>query len=133
MMRHGKLSRFAAGILVGGMLAVGGVLSAQPNIDDDFMRSVEDASNTLNDDLATGNAKGVAREADALAGMFAQVEAYYAQKGDAADAVDLSRKSRELSSEIAKRVSVRDMEGATMRANDLTRACKACHSFYKQG
>lgn len=113
-------------------LLAGNVLSAQVEIDEDFMRSVEDTQKSLIDNLAGRNAKASTAEATELEGMFAQVEAFYLAKDDAADAVNLSKKSKELSAEIAKLVAAKDFDTAAGKANDIQRACKSCHNFYKK-
>lgn len=124
-----KTSLFIAAAVA---LFAGSVLSAQVEIDEDFMRSVEDASKSLADNLAGKNAKASTADAAELEGMFAQIEAFYVNKGDAADAVKLSQKSRDLSAEVAKLVAAQDFDTATAMANDIQRACKSCHNFYKQ-
>lgn len=126
-----KHAWLTAAFLTVAALSAGGALSAPAEIDEDFMRTVEDTTNALSDDLATGNAKA-AHEAGELATLFAKVEAYYADKGDAPDALKLSKKSRELSGEIAKLVGARDFDGASAAATDIQRACKTCHNFYKK-
>lgn len=113
-------------------LFAGSVFSAQVDIDEDYMRSVEDTQKSLVDHLAGRNAKGSSADAGELAGMFAQVEAYYAAKGDAAEAVGLSKKSRDLSAEIVQLVATRDFGTAAGKAEEIQRACKSCHNFYKK-
>ena len=113
-------------------LFAGSVLAAQVEIDEDFMRSVEDTEKSLVDNLAAGNAKGSTADAGELEGMFAQVEAFYVNKGDAADAVNLSKKSKDLSAEIVKLVAAKDFATAAGKANDIQRTCKTCHNFYKK-
>lgn len=113
-------------------LFAGSVLSAQVEIDEDFMRSVEDASKSLVDNLTGRNAKASTADATELEAMFAQVEAFYLAKGDAADAVTLSKKSRDLSAEVARLAAAQDFDSAAAKANDIQRACKSCHNFYKQ-
>lgn len=110
----------------------GSVLAGQSQIDDDFMRSVEDSQKSLVDNLATKNAKGSRADAGELAGMFAQVEAFYAAKGDAADAITLSKKSKDLSTEIVKLVEAKDFGTAAGKTEEIQRACKSCHNFYKK-
>lgn len=113
-------------------LFAGSVLSAQVEIDEDFMRSVEDTQKSLVDNLTGKNAKASTADATELEGMFAQVEAFYAAKGDAVDAVNLSKKSKDLSAEIARLVAAKDFDTAAGKANDIQRACKSCHNFYKK-
>jgi len=53
-------------------------------------------------------------------------------KGDAPDAVDLSRKSKELATAIVKAVGSQQFEAATDSATEISRACRSCHTFYKK-
>jgi hypothetical protein len=115
------------------LLAVAGsVISAQIEIDDDFMRSVEDSNKSLANHIAIKDTKGVSVDTKELSEMFAQVEAFYATKGDAQDALDITKKSRQLIVEIDKSVAGKDFDSANVKASDLSRACKSCHNFYKK-
>jgi hypothetical protein len=113
-------------------LFAGSVLAAQVDIDEDYMRSVEDTQKSLVDNLAGKNAKASTADATELAGMFAQVEAFYVAKGDAVEALKLSTKSKELSSEIVKLVGAKDFASASGKVEEIQRACKSCHNFYKK-
>lgn len=119
-------------LLAGILLFAGSVLAAQVDIDEDYMRSVEDTQKSLVDNLAGKNAKASTADASELAGMFAQVEAFYVAKGDAAEAVKLSAQSKDLSSEIVKLVAAKDFGSASGKAEEIQRACKSCHNFYKK-
>ena len=115
------------------LLAVAGsVISAQVEIDDDFMRSVEDSNKSLANHIAVKDTKGVSVDTKELSEMFAQVEAFYATKSDAQDALDITKKSRQLIAEIDKSVASKDFDSANVKASDLSRACKSCHNFYKK-
>lgn len=110
----------------------GSVISAQVDIDDDFMRSVEDANKALANHIAVKDGKAVQGDTQELAAMFAQVEAYYQAKADADDAVTITKKSRQLISDIDHAVASKDFDSANVMASDLSRACKSCHNFYKK-
>lgn len=110
----------------------GSVLSAQIEVDDDFMRNVEDSNKSLANHIALKDAKGVHSDAQELQAMFAQIEAFYAAKDDAADALTLSKKSLQLINEIGQSVASSDYDSANAKASDLSRACKSCHNFYKK-
>jgi len=114
-------------LLLGATLLVvaGNVISAQTDVDDDFMRTVEDSNKSLANHIAIKDAKGVSGDTQELSAMFAQVEAFYA-------AIAISRKSRQLINEIGQSVASKDFDGADVKASDLSRACKSCHNFYKK-
>jgi hypothetical protein len=111
---------------------VGSAVSVETEIDMDFMQNVEDTNKSLASNIAVKDAPSSIGDAKQLEAMFAQVEAFYARKGGAEDAVDLSKKSKELSAEIIKSAGAKDFETATNKATDLSRTCKSCHSFYKK-
>lgn len=110
----------------------GSLVAAEADFDTDFMQSVEDTNKSLASNVAVQDAKGSLSDAKELEGMFAKIEAVYVGKGNAADAVAISRKSRDLAGEIQKLVTAKDFDTATVRATDLSRQCKACHNFYKK-
>ncbi|MDR1888931.1 MAG: hypothetical protein LBQ81_06070 [Zoogloeaceae bacterium] len=100
-------------------------------IDMDFMQDVEDTSINLTDNITQHNTDSILTDAKELAAAFAQIEEFYIAKGDAADAVELSRKSRELSQKIIQQVDSKDFDSAAASASELSRTCKACHNFYR--
>jgi len=110
----------------------GGVRSAQDELDADLMRSIEDANRGLASNIALKDGPGASADAKELGEMFVQVEGYFVRKGDAHDAVDLSKKSRELSAEILRLIADRNFDSATDAATSLSRTCKTCHNFYKK-
>jgi len=122
----------AIGTLLALSVLAGGVRSAQDELDTDLMHSIEDTNKSLASNIAVKETKGASSDAKDLSEMFAQVEAYYTKKGDAADAVELAKKSRELSARILQSVGASDFGAATDSATTLSRTCKTCHSFYKK-
>lgn len=119
-------------ILLGLLFAGGVATSATIEVDEDFMRNVEDISKALADDIGSHKAKDSSAKAKELVELFSQVEAFYVAKGDADDAIALSRKSKALSSEIAQLVDKGNFDVATEKSNDVARNCKTCHNFYKK-
>lgn len=110
----------------------GPVISAELQIDDDFMRTVEDTNKSLASNIAGRDAKSSLIDAKELEGMFAQIESYYQSKADAEEALKLTRKSKDLSVEIKQLIGAKDFDTATTKATDLSRACKSCHNHYKK-
>lgn len=121
-------------IIVVGVLAalVGGVRAADGELDMDLMQTIEDTNKSMASHIATGDAAGSTSDAKELHALFTQVEAHFVAKGDAADAVDLSRKSKDLAASIVKSVGAKDFGAASNAATDLSRACRTCHTFYKK-
>lgn len=114
------------------LLAAGTAWSADLEMDTDWMQAIEDANKSLSSNIALKNAKAATADAQELNAMFVKVEAFFAAKADAHDAVDLSRKSIELTGEISKSISASDYDAATNSATTLSRTCRTCHTFYKK-
>ena len=110
----------------------GGVRAADTELDMDLMQTIEDTNKSLASNIATQNAPGSTSDAKELQALFGKVEAHFVTKGDAPDAVDLSRKSRELSEAIVKSVAAKDFGTASDSATTLSRTCRTCHTFYKK-
>ena len=120
-------------IAVVALLALAGTArSDQEELDTDLMHSIEDSNKSLASNIAIRQGKGAGTDAKDLAEMFAQVEAFYVKRGDAADAVELAKRSRALSGQILQSVSASDFGSATDSATTLSRTCKTCHNYYKK-
>ncbi len=110
----------------------GSAWSVDSEMDTDFMQSVDDTNKSLASTIADKDVKASLAALKELEAMFDRVEVFYKHKGDAEDAVELSKKSKELSIEIEKLVQAKDFDSANAMATDLSRTCKSCHNFYKK-
>ena len=108
------------------------VMAADAEMQIDLMQNIEDVNKSLASNIALSNKAGATSDAKELTAMFAEVEAHFQQKGDAANAVELTRKSRSLTLAIVDSVTAANFEAATNTATDLSRTCKTCHTFYKK-
>ncbi|SFV17413.1 hypothetical protein [Pseudoduganella namucuonensis] len=107
--------------------------SAETEMSMDLMQNIEDTNKSLSSNIALANKQGAGDDAKELTRMFTEVEAHFVQKGgDARNAVDLAKQSKELSAEIASLVSTGKFEPATEAATTLSRTCRTCHTFYKK-
>lgn len=105
---------------------------AEPEMGMDLMQNIEDANKSLSSNIALANRQAAGDDAKELARMFQEVETFFVHKGDASNAVDLARQSRELSAEIVQLVATGKFEVATDKATTLSRTCRTCHTFYKK-
>jgi len=105
---------------------------AEPEMGMDLMQNIEDANKSLSSNIALANKQAAGDDAKELARMFQEVETFFVHKGDAANAVDLARQSRELSAQIVQLVATGKFEVATDKATTLSRTCRTCHTFYKK-
>jgi hypothetical protein len=108
------------------------VSSEEIELDTDLMQTIEDTNKSLSSNIAMQRGDASLSDAKDLTGMFDIVEAYFIKKGDAANAVDLSKKSKDLTLDIARLISEKNFDSATNLATDLSRTCKSCHTFYKK-
>lgn len=119
--------------LAASLVLIGGVVrAADGELDMDLMQTIEDTNKSLSSNIATQNAQGSTADAKELQELFGKVEAHFVSKGGADDAVDLSRKSKELAESIVKSVAAKDFNTATDSATTLSRTCRTCHTFYKK-
>lgn len=113
-------------------LLTASVYSAEMELDTDLMHAIEDTNKSLAANIAAKDVKASTVDAKELDALFAHVETFFVNRGGADDAVALSRKIKELSSDIAKSVAAKDFDSATTTATTLSRTCKTCHNFYKK-
>jgi hypothetical protein len=109
-----------------------GVRSAEPELSVDLMQSIEDTNKSLSSNIALSNKPGATDDAKQLTQMFAEVETFFTHKGDAANAVELAKQSKDLSADIVKLVAANNFDAATNAATTLSRTCRTCHTFYKK-
>jgi hypothetical protein len=113
-------------------LALGVAQAADAVLDMDLMQNVEDINKNLASNIALRDAGAATRDAKELHALFQTVEKHYLAKPDAPDGLTLSRKSLQLTDQIQKQVGSKDFDAATDSATQLSRTCRACHTFYKQ-
>lgn len=101
-------------------------------VDMDLMQTIEEINDNLASNIAMENAEASLNDARELADLFVIVEEHYVKEPDAADAVAISRDSRTLTGAIVGALENRDFESAANSATDLSRACRSCHTFYRE-
>ena len=111
---------------------VAGISWADVGISTDLMQSIEDTNKSLSSNISLNDVKASTADANELTDMFAQVETFFVQKGDAPDAVDLAKKSKDLTMDIVNYMAAKNYEAATNAATTVSRNCRTCHTFYKK-
>jgi hypothetical protein len=114
------------------LFAAGAAWAAETEMDTDWMRAIEDANKSLSSNIALKNTKGATADTKELDELFVKVVDFFEAKSDAHDAVDLSKKSLELTRDISRAVNAGDFDAATGAATNLSRNCRSCHTFYKK-
>lgn len=107
------------------------VSSADAELNADLMQRIEDTNKSLASNLSLKNAKASTADARALAAMFADVESFFVKKEHAENAAKLAKTSKDLSTEIVNSLAMNNFAIATDAATNLSRTCRACHTFYK--
>lgn len=117
-------------LYIGLFVSTGSVFAV--TIDEDYMQIMEDRQKSLSSNLAQKNVRAATEDAKELEDMFGEVSGYYQQKGNAQDAQDWSKESRDLAAAITKYVATKDFDTAAASATTLAKNCKACHRVYKK-
>ncbi len=133
-MRKVIVSLALSGTLAGLTVATGPVRSAeaQAELGTDLMQAIEDSNKSLSSNISLKDAKASASDAREINQAFIQVEAYFAARPDAHDAVELAKKTRELTDQIVQSVGSGNFDAAADSATALSRTCRTCHTFYKK-
>lgn len=113
-------------------LFAAGINAQEVEMDMDLMQTIEDTNKSLSSNIALQRVDASTTDAKELTAMFEIVEAHFIKKGDAENAVTLSKKSKDLSIDIVKFVSEKKFDDASNSATELSRACRSCHTFYKK-
>jgi hypothetical protein len=114
------------------VLITGNVTAGEISIDEDYMQVMEDRQKSLTSNIALQNATAALGDAKSLEDSFGEVEQYYDHKGNATDAVNWSKESRDLVASIRKFVSTKDFDSASQTSAVLAKNCKSCHRVYKK-
>lgn len=110
----------------------GSVVAAQSTVDEDFMQIMEDRQKSLSSNLSLQNATAATEDVKELKDMFGEVEDFYVHKGNAGDAVNWSKESKDLAAAIEKYVAAKDFDTAAQTSAALAKTCKTCHRVYKK-
>ena len=113
------------------MLATLPARAAAPDLDEVVMQNIEAVNESLSSSLALKDATASATDARDLDQLFAEVETYFVNRGDAADALDYTRRSREAAAGILRAIGESKFDAASELAVDISRTCKTCHRKYK--
>jgi len=98
----------------------------------DLMPIIDDATKSLDSNVAGQKGEAAAEDAKALEELLAKVEVYFVRKGDAAEAVAFAQKAQGLVSDVSKSVRGGDFDAASGSIGSLVRSCKACHEAYRR-
>jgi hypothetical protein len=109
-----------------------GIVSAQSVDDfDGWMRTIDDKTQSVQRNIAAKDTDAVAADAKTLQETFKLVEGFWAKRGNAPDAVELSQKAQEQAAEVLKSVMAKDYDAASTESIKIAETCTACHRLYR--
>ncbi|MFZ6656479.1 hypothetical protein [Undibacterium sp. TJN19] len=111
---------------------VAGMAVAVNDVDADLMQRIEESTKNIDSNIALKDGKAALADAREIEEMFAQVELFYKHKGDAVDAIEYARKSRNFATELIRQVTEKDFDNASTTVSALAKSCKTCHQVYKK-
>ena len=98
---------------------------------DEWMQRIDRRNQSVQRNLAAGDASAASADAREIGELYGSMEAYFSRRGNADNAVKLSREGRELAATVARSVAAKDFATASKAAVSIARACRSCHSEYK--
>jgi hypothetical protein len=99
--------------------------------DDDLMRDLDRTIKYFEPDITAGNAQGALDDADVLRDGFKYTEDYFTKKGNAEDAVQISKKGLQYLDIAVKDAEANQFDAAAAAARQVSATCRACHDVYK--
>jgi len=114
------------------VFAAGEVALGQSVLDfDEWMQRIDRRSQSVQRNLAAGDVNAASADAREIGELYGSMEAYFSRRGNADNAVKLSREGRELAATVVRSVAARDFATASKAAVSIARACRTCHLDYK--
>lgn len=98
---------------------------------DAWMRTIDEKNQSVQRNIAAKDSNAVTADAQGLLETFKLVEGFWKQRGNAPDAVELSKKAQELAGEVIKFTTAKDFDGASVRSIRIAETCTACHRLYR--
>jgi predicted ATP-grasp superfamily ATP-dependent carboligase len=127
---HNAMIRFA---ILFALALASGTASAESDFDfEELMNDVETKTQNVQNNIAAKDFATAGKEAEELKQAFKLVEGYFADRGDAADAVANAQDYQKKAQAIQDALSAGDAAKAADTAADFSKQCRgACHDKYK--
>lgn len=101
------------------------------DLDGEVMPTIEVVSESLASNIGLHDVAAASVDAKDLEALFAEVEAHFAARADAKDAVEYAKQSRRLAAGVLGALQGGRFDEAANAASEIARTCKACHRKYK--
>ena len=129
MAPHMKPNTVFCGLI---MTVMGSVVWTQ-SVDqfDAWMRTIDEKNQSVQQKIALKDATAATADAVVLQDTFKLVEEFWIHRGDAQDAVDLSKEARERAGDVARALREKDFDRASTEAIKVAETCTTCHRLHR--
>jgi len=109
-----------------------GILLAQSQDDfDAWMRTIDEKNQSVQRNIAAKDADAATADAKTLQETFKLVEGFWAKRGNAPEAVELSQKAQQQAADVVKSATAKDYDAASTQSINIAQTCTACHRLYR--
>jgi len=114
------------------LFAAAGSAGAQSILQfDRWMQRIERRSQSVQRHLTAKDTQSAVTDAQEIGELYKLMEGYFAQRGNASDAVQISRDGEVLAESIVRSAQAADFDTALRSAISIARACRDCHFEFK--
>ncbi len=108
------------------------IVCAQSVLDfDEWMQKIDRRSQSVQRNLTRKDVNAVTADAREIGELYGSMESYFTRRGNAANAVKLSKEGRDLAATVVESVTANDFAAASRAALNIAHACRTCHLEYK--
>ena len=114
-------------------VSISGLVAAETGFDfEEMMKDVETQTQNVQNSISAKDVNTATTDAKKLEDEFKLVEDYFAKRGNAQDAVSISKDYQQMATTIQKSLASSDFDTAATVAGDFSKQCRgACHDNYK--
>ena len=98
---------------------------------DEWMQKIDRRNQSVQRALARKDANTASADAREIGELYGSMETYFTRRGNAANAVKLSKEGQDFAAIIVRSVSANDFGAASKAALSIAHACPTCHLEYK--
>jgi hypothetical protein len=98
---------------------------------DGWMQKIDRRNQSVQGNLARKDAPAASTDAREIGDLYQTMETYFTRRGNAANAVKLSKEGKEFAATVVRSVAANDFAAASQAALAIAHACRTCHLEYK--
>jgi hypothetical protein len=108
------------------------IACAQSILDfDGWMQIIDRRNQTVQRALARRDASAASADAREIAELYGSMETWFTRRGNAANAVKLSKEGKDFAALVVRSVAANDFAAASQAALGIAHACRTCHLEFK--